>query len=316
MTPLKRREAITSSRIEGTYATAQELMLFEMSQPEPKSSHDPVNSWREVLNYSTALTKGTQLLNELPFCGRLIKELHCTLMTGVRGQQSTPGAWRDHQVAIGSDRRFVPPPVPQMIEAMNDLEKYVNEPSEFDPLVRAFLVHYQFEAIHPFADGNGRIGRVLLSLMISKDCELSAPWLYLSAFFERYKDEYISNLFSISANGNWTKWIDFCLTGTIQQANDAIRRCEKLGKLKDNMFQRMRQNCSPRTERIIHDLFKEPLVTVAHLAKKLEVSYPTALADVNRLVKAGILTPLDTPRRPRAYGAMEISEIAYSEIDY
>ena len=313
LVPLKRREAITSSRIEGTYATAQELMLFELTDANPRSSHDPVNAWREVDNYSRALSLGSNRLKELPFCGRLFKELHGVLLSNVRGQHSTPGEWRNHQVAIGSDRRYVPPPVPEMLEAMNKLEHYVNEgDTAYDPLVRAYLVHYQFEAIHPFADGNGRIGRVLLSLMISKWCNLSMPWLYMSAFFERFKDEYIGNMFRISTEGDWEKWVEFCLNGTIQQANDAVSRCERLCKLKEDMLRRVRVNGSPRTEQIVHGLFTNPVVRVSHLKRNLRVTYPTAQSDVDKLVGAQVLAPLQD-LRPRAYFAPEIFSIAYSD---
>src|SRR5262249_5243501 len=159
--------------IEGTYATAQELMLFEINPHEPKSPHDQANAWREVFNYSRALALGTERLIELPFCAKLIKELHGILMENVRGQHSQGGEWRQHQVAIGSDRRYIPPPKPEMEECLNDLEAYINIADDgYDPLVRAYIVHYQFEAIHPFGDGNGRIGRVLLSLMIGHWCNL------------------------------------------------------------------------------------------------------------------------------------------------
>jgi Fic family protein len=310
--PLKTREAITSSRIEGTYATAEELMLFELSDAEPKSARDPVNAWREVSNYARALSRGAALLDELPFCGRLMKELHHILISGVRGQHAVPGEYRDHQVAIGSDRRYVPPPVPQMLNAMDALERYINTPDDaYDPLVRACLVHYQFEAIHPFADGNGRIGRVLLSLMISKWCNLSMPWLYLSPFFEKFKDEYVGNMFQISTEGAWETWVDFCLAGTIQQANDAIVRCEKLGALRSEMLQRGREFRSTRTEQIIEGLFRAPIVRVTSLAKSLGISYPTAQSDVERLIKAKILQPL-AGVRPKAYFSPEIWSIAYN----
>jgi len=198
--------------------------------------------------------------------------------------------------------------------AMNDLESYINEKnSPHDPLILAYLVHYQFEAVHPFADGNGRIGRVLLSLMISQWCKLSCPWLYMSAFFEKFKNEYIANMFSVSAEGDWEKWIDFCLTGTIQQANDAIKRCEKLGVLKKEMLNRARPG-SVRTEQIIDGLFKTPVVRVSNLKRQLKVTYPTAQADIDRLVKAEILQLL-IEDRPKAYFAPEIFHIAYAEID-
>ncbi len=311
LVPLKKREAITSSRIEGTYATAQELMLFEMGSSDSKSKDDQLNAWREVSNYSKALSQGVTLLEELPFCGRVMKELHNILMDGVRGQHSVPGRWRDYQVAIGSDRRYVPPPANEMIECINTLEKYINEESSYDPLVRAYLVHYQFEAIHPFSDGNGRIGRVLLSLMIAKWCNLSRPWLYMSSFFERYKDEYVENLFKISTEGAWEKWIRFCLNGTIHQANDAIIRCEKLRALKHDMLKRARPG-SPRTEQIIDGLFSSPVVRVSHLRRTLKVTYPTAQSDVDRLVNAQILKPVPE-MHPKCYYSPEIFDIAYAE---
>jgi len=310
LVPLKKREAITSSRIEGTYATAQELMLFEMGSFDSKSKNDELNSWREVHNYSEALSQGVKLLENMPFCGRVIKDLHKLLMLGVRGQHSVPGQWRDYQVAIGSDRRYVPPPPNVMVERINNLEKYINEESSLDPLVRAYLVHYQFEAIHPFADGNGRIGRVLLSLMVAAWCNLSCPWLYMSSFFEKFKDEYVENLFKISAEGAWDKWIEFCLNGTIHQATDAIARCEKLRALKQDMLKRVRPG-SPRSEQIIDGLFSNPIVRISHLRRTLNVSYPTAQCDVDRLVKVSILETLNV--RPKCYYSSEIFRIAYAE---
>jgi cell filamentation protein, protein adenylyltransferase len=313
LSPLKRREAIASSRIEGTYATAQELMLFEISPHESKSAHSPVNAWIEVHNYSKALARGTERLIELPFCGKLIKELHGVLMEGVRGQHSRRGEYRDHQVAIGSDRRYVPPPKPEMEKCMDDFEKYINSvDNNCDALVRSFIVHYQFEAIHPFGDGNGRIGRVILSLMIAKWCKLSRPWLYMSAFFERWKDEYVDNLFRVSTEGAWEKWIEFCLNGTIQQATDAANRCEKLGNLKEQMLDRARSDGSPRTEQIVHLLFSNPIIRVSQLTRRLKKSYPTTQSDVDRLVKAKILYPLPDIR-PKTYYCPEIMAIAYQD---
>lgn len=313
--PLQVREAITSSRIEGTYATAEELMLFEINPDEPKTKHNPqINAWREVTNYSSALSKGMELLQTLPFCGRLMKELHRVLMNGVRGQHSLAGEWRDHQVAIGSDRRYIPPPAkPEMEQCLTDLEKYINtDDPTLDPLVRAYIVHYQFEAIHPFGDGNGRIGRVVLSLMTSQWCKLKLPWLYMSEFFERWKEEYITNLFQVSAAGAWEKWIEFCLNGTIQQANEAINRCAKLKDLKCTMLERTRENASPRTAQIIDRLFSNPIVRVSDLKVKLNVSYPTAQYDVERLVKANILSELPNVR-PKTFFSSEIMRIAYEE---
>ncbi|MBL9129361.1 MAG: Fic family protein [Verrucomicrobiales bacterium] len=310
--PLKKREAITSSRIEGTYATAQELMLFELSQKVARSANDPANSWREVHNYRRTLGHGIGQLQTLPFCSRLFRDLHSMLMSGVHGHQARPGQWRDHQVAIGSDRRFVPPPVSQMLQALDDLERFINDSAKYDPLVRAYIVHYQFEAIHPFADGNGRIGRVLLSLMIARWCNLSAPWLYMSPFYEKFRDEYVSKMFDISSNGDWETWIEFCLRGTIQQSNDAISKCERLSRLRTNFLDRMQSSGSSRTDRMINDLFKNPIVRVSILRRKYAVTYPTAQADVDKLVNANILRLLENVH-PKAYYAPEIFGLAYPE---
>jgi Fic family protein len=219
-------------------------------------------------------------------------------------------------VAIGSDRRYVPPPANEIQQCITDLEDYINteSPTDYDPLVKAFLIHYQFEAIHPFSDGNGRIGRVILSPMIGQLCDLQFPWLYLSPYFERYKDEYVENMFRISTEGAWEKWIEFCLNGTINQANDAIHRCERLAELKEEMLKRVRAHCTTRTERIIHGLFSRPLVRTSDLRKELNITYPTAQSDLDILVKAKILTLLEG-HWPKAYVAGEIFAIAYDEQD-
>jgi len=310
LSPLRRLEAITSSRLEGTYATAQQLFLFELDPKEPKSKTDQVNAWKEVSNYNYALSHGDRLLKNMPFCLRLAKELHSTLLSGVRGRRSNPGEFRQHQVAIGSDRRLIPPPITHLADCLDRFERYMNsDDTRFDPLVKAFLVHYQFEAIHPFGDGNGRIGRVLLSLMIAKWCKHEMPLLYMSAFFERYKDEYIDNLFRISTEGAWEKWIDFCLTGTIRQAKDAISRCDRLNSLKETMPKRL-QAGSPRTHQIIQDLFDSPYLRVRDICKRFNIVYQTARSDLDKLVEAGILRELED-LRPRTYYSPEILSIAY-----
>jgi Fic family protein len=194
-------------------------------------------------------------------------------------------------------------------------EKYLNEDAstDYNSLVRAYMAHYQFEAIHPFKDGNGRIGRVLLSLMIAKWCRLSQPWLYMSSFFEKYREEYVNYMFKVSTEGGWEKWIEFCLNGTIHQANDAIRRCTQLNELKKKMLARCPSG-SIRMEKIISGLFSNPGVQVSNLRQKLGVSWPTAQADIDRLVKLGILRIIPN-MWPKSYYAPEIYEIAYAEQD-
>lgn len=311
LSPLGRREAITSSALEGTYATPQELMLFELNPTKPKSEGDKVNEWREVSNYHRALKQGSSDLSSgMPFCLRMFRNLHGTLLSGTMHHYTSPGDFRKHQVAIGSDRRYIPPPILYLQSCLNDLEVYLNQSSEeLDPLVKAYIVHYQFEAIHPFYDGNGRVGRVLLALMVYKWCNLYCPWLYMSAYFERFKDEYISKMFQISTVGAWNEWLEFCLRGTVLQATDAIRRCDELRALKKRMQERMAETGSVRTPRILDQLFSNPTVQVTQLAAKLKVSYPTAKEDVDRLEKAGILLSLEM--RPATYYSPDIYRIAY-----
>ena len=312
--PLQSREALRSSSLEGTYASPQELLLFELHPRTPKSQRDRANDWLEVSNYGKALRQGMTLLEEIPLSLRLIRELHRTLLNGVRGRERSPGEFRQYQVHVGASRRYIPPPPERLQECLNEFEKQMNqEDIRYDALVRCYLLHYHFEAIHPFRDGNGRVGRVLLSLMVYKWCNLSVPWLYMSAYFEQFKDEYISNLFRVSSEGRWEPWIDFCLRGTISQANDSIRRCEELRRLRDT-FHKKADVGSRRAHTIIEDLFTVPIVTVSALAKRCSVSYPTAKADVEQLAQRGILKEMEGTR-PKAYYSPEILRIAYGEPD-
>lgn len=315
--PLQHREALKSSSLEGTYATPEELLLFEMEPKEPKSQHDQVNSWKEVFNYGNALRKGQQLLNEeFPISLRLIKELHKELLSGVRGHHRDPGNFRRSQVHIGSDRRFVPPPPNETTTCLNNLEKYIHTEKNIDPLVFCFLVHYQFETIHPFLDGNGRVGRLLLSLMIYKWCNLASPWLYLSAFFDKYKDEYIRNLFNVSANGDWENWIAYCLRATTYQAKDALKRFDKLVSLRETYLNKITGcNVSIRLHKIIDKLFESPAVSIPQISRMFNITYPTASHDIDILLKHGILIKGKFISRPKIFLSPEIIQIAYKDID-
>lgn len=309
--PLQRVESLTSSRLEGTYATAEELMLFELDRQQPKSANDPRNAWREVWNYSFALERGTQMLDEMPFCLHILEQMHSILLSGVRGWTKNPGKFRKDQVFIGSNRRYVPPPAGTIMETcLQQFDQYLRNPEDkFDPLVRCIIAHYQLEAIHPFSDGNGRIGRVLFSLMIYKWCDLKMPWLYLSPFFERYKDEYIDNLFNVSATGDWSKWVEFCLRGVIEQSKDAIEKCECLLRLWEDMRSDVKE-CPGRVAAIIDDLFKSPLVRIVDVQRMHGVSYMTAKGDIEYLVSKNILKPLQSVSVKTFY-AHAIFQIAY-----
>jgi Fic family protein len=311
--PLEDREAIKSSRLEGTYVTATELLVFEMQPRESKSEDDPENLQREVFNYRTALHQG--MSTDLPISLRLIRDLHKTLLSGVRGRDRTPGQFRTGQVAVGTDHRFTPLPPERIMECLGPLEKYFHgKPSRYDPMVDCFLIHYQFETIHPFSDGNGRVGRLLLAIMLKELCGLSKPWLYMSEYYEKNRQEYIERLFNVSASGGWERWIEFCLKGVEIQARDTVHRCERLQQIKQTFMERLTEvGGSIRLSQIVEDIFSSPFVRIADLPKKLGVTYPTAKADVERLVQAGILKKLE-PLTPTTYYAPEVFNVAYEEM--
>ena len=217
--PFMRREAVVSSRIKGTQASISDVFLFEASG-ERRPRGDVV----EVLNYVRALERGIQLLDELPITVRLVNEVHSVLMGGVRGQEKRPGELRADQVWIGppgtpvEEARYIPPPAALVRDQLEEWEHFVNDPTELPPLLQCGLMHYQFEAIHPYLDSNGRIGRLLIVLFLCSKGILPSPLLYLSAYFERTREEYYDQLFRVSATGDWESWLHYFLTGVLEQA--------------------------------------------------------------------------------------------------
>ena len=308
--PLRNRESITSNRIEGTFVTAENLLLFEMDPKEPKSARDESASWYEVFNYNLAMKTACEMMASQQLNCHMIRAVHSILMRGVRGQDKSPGEFRKKQVQIGSNARFVAPPSHEIERLMGNLQDYItDEDSTVDPLVKCFVVHYQFETIHPFEDGNGRMGRLLLALMIYKSLGHKMPWLYLSAFFDKYQDEYFANLFDVSATGQWNKWIEFCLRATLSQANDSIIRCDKFKALKQKYHDQL-PSAVPRCHMIVDWLFRNPIVRTVSVKSHLDVHYKTAQSDIDTLVEAGILRELRF-RRPKTYFAPDIMSIAY-----
>lgn len=311
--PLQQREAIRSSSLEGTYASAEELLLFELEPVESTGGNDPSNDWREVANYAASLRHGTELLERLPLSLRVIRGMHAVLLRGGRGRDRAPGEFRRTQVHLGSDRRYVPPPVNNLETCLDDFEKFMHEADAIDPLIRTFLAHYQFEAIHPFIDGNGRVGRALLALSAFQWCQLSRPWLYLSPFFDRHKSEYIDALFAVSAEGAWEEWLDLCLRATTDCCSDAIRRCDALRRLRDDYHARA-DRLSGRIHPLIESLFSNPILRITDAARRMDVTYPTAKSDIAKLVDLGILTELERAY-PKAFYARAVFDAAYSEPD-
>ncbi|MFH5805987.1 Fic family protein [Alienimonas sp. DA493] len=315
--PLRTREAVLSSRLEGTYVTPRELLLFELEggpeTPDPAET-EARNDQREVSNYARALHFG--MSDDRPLSTFFIRQMHGLLMEGVRGQDRHPGRFRTIQAVIGSsrrDRRFVPAPPERLEECLDAFGDYLGRsPRPIDPLVDVFVSHYQFETIHPFEDGNGRVGRLLLAVCFPRWGCLTKPWLYMSPFFESHRQEYFDALFGVSARGDWASWIGLCLRGVIEVADDTIRRCKQLMTLREQFSERVKDSGgSARLWDVAEGLFESPFVRVTNLAERLGTHYNTAKQDCEKLVEAGILAELPKTR-PRTYYSPEIFDLAYA----
>lgn len=317
--PFVRREAVLSSRIEGTQADIADLYAYEAGQLMlPRIGISPQEAdVREVLNYVNALEYGLKRLETLPVSLRLMSELHERLLDGVRGEQAAPGEFRRSQNWIGpagcalNEAAFVPPPPLQMQEALSELEKYLHSEDVYPPLLRLALVHYQFEAIHPFLDGNGRIGRLLLTLLLVQWQLLPLPLLYLSAYFHRYRQEYYDLLLGVSQQGDWCSWLLFFLRGIAEQARDATMRAKKLQDLQSMWRARLTQaRTSALALRLADLLFARPILTIPQAQRLLQVgSYHSAKKNVEKLVSAGILQLGDDATYGKTYLAAEILHI-------
>jgi len=316
--PFIRREAVLSSRIEGTQADLADLYAFEAGQlPLPGiKPAPPEDDVREVHNYVRALEYGLQRLNTLPVSLRLIREVHERLLQGVRGNQATPGEFRHTQNWIGpagcslNDAPFVPPPVEEMHAALNALEQYLHTEDNLPPLIRLALIHYQFEAVHPFIDGNGRIGRLLISLLSVHWDLLPSPLLYLSAFFEKHRQDYYDLLMAVSARGAWRDWIEFFLRGVADQARDALVRAKRLQDLQlawRTKYQRARG--AGLLLGIVDALFAVPVLTPRQVVQQLRVSHPAAMQALRRLEQDQILKEISGKQRNRLYVAPEIVQV-------
>jgi Fic family protein len=314
--PFLRREAICSSRIEGTVATAQQLLLFEAMPSSDPASRDV----REVANYVHALEYGLARLQKLPVSLRLIREMHKILLRGVRGEEQRPGEFRKRQNYIGKRgdpierARYVPPPVAEMERALSDFEHYLHAESKLPFLIQLALIHYQFEAIHPFLDGNGRIGRLLISLLLCERGYLPQPLLYLSAYFDRHRDAYVDHLLDISRTGAWIPWIRFFLQGVAEQAGEATRRSERLQELRQKYRRRVESaRASALLPRLVDEVFASPALTISSAAKRLGVTYRSARLNMLKLVEAGIVREHSGRQRNRVYIAPEIISVIEAE---
>ncbi len=313
ITPFMRREAELSSRIEGTQSELRDIYLFEMHEPATEPN---VTDVREVTNYVRALEHGLRRLNELPVCVRMIRELHQILLEGVRGESDKPGEFRNTQNWIGSkgspieQAGYIPPPPKQMIACLDVLEKFLNAPlGDIPLLVWLAMIHYQFEAIHPFRDGNGRIGRLLIILLMCAKKVLDKPLLYLSAYFERNRQQYYDRLLRVSTHGEWAEWVLFFLQGIIEQSTDAFERSRELLQLQEKYHSLIKSKRSALQIKIADLLIERPVLTIPYVSRHFKVTYQTAKNNVGKFTKMGILKPLTIVKRNRAYVAEEVLEI-------
>jgi Fic family protein len=287
--PYVKREAVASSRIEGTQADLSDLLLDEIEPKRTPAGSDVF----EIRNYVAALNLGIRKLKDLPLAGRMVRELHAVLMKDVRGQEKAPGEFRRTQNWIGAPGStlataiYVPPPPDEMHECLKRWEQFVNARDVFPELIQCAILHEHFEAIHPFLDGNGRIGRLLITLFLMERNRLSRPLLYLSSYIEQHKRDYYDLLQRIRTHGDWPAWLRYFLTAVRDTARGAIEQSHSILSLRDEYRNKLGK--LHREQALLDSLFINPYTTVARAAKLLGVTHPTAQKAIDRLTSVGML---------------------------
>lgn len=297
-----RKEALMSSQIEGTQATLEDVL-------DPMIEANTNRNVADVVNYIKATEFAIKRLHELPLCNRLIKETHAVLMEGVRGQEKSPGEFRRSQNWIGGqgstlkNARYIPPSPDDMIEAMSDLEKYINADDELDALIRAALIHYQFETIHPFLDGNGRVGRLLITLFLMEKKVLSTPALYISYFLKKNRVEYYDRMTEVRAKGNYEQWVTFFLRALLESAEDATATIDELITLHDkNAAVISGMGRAAKNAMLVFEYLEaNPIIEIRKTAEALSITFNTASSAVKRLTDAGILVQTTNASRNRTF---------------
>jgi Fic family protein len=300
-----RKEAVLSSQVEGTQSSLSDLLLFEL-EAAPGS---PIEDVREVSRYVAAMDLGIKRLNEgLPISIRLIKEVHRALLEGARGNEKEPGELRRSQNWIGGTRpgnaAFVPPPVELVIPSLGSLENFLNEATPRLPvLIKAALAHVQFESIHPFLDGNGRIGRLLITLFLCSEKTLTAPLLYLSLYFKEHREEYYRLLQAVRMEGDWEQWVEFFLNGVFETANQAVTTAEKLLALAKSDEKRIQKlgRAANVALRVHHALQRQPATTISTMSRRTGLSIPAVTKALGNLESLGIVHELTGGKRNRSY---------------
>ena len=313
--PLQRREAVASSNIEGTHTTLSDLFLLEAGASEAKRPPDT----REVMNYVSALEYGIKALVDLPISTRMITEMHRILLSGLpktRGGSIVPGEYKRNQNFIGgttlSTARFIPAPPQEMSRLMGNFENFINSDLalRMPALLLAAITHYQFETIHPFPDGNGRVGRLLVPIILKHRGALDEPLLYISPYIEERKDDYITGLYNVSKTGDWNGWIDFFLQIIEKTCRNTIRTIQKLHDLNIEYLGKVQKaRRSALLGKLIDWCFEVPYITIRGVEKYLDISYLSARNHIKILEAAGILSEYPYSKKPKIFVAWEIYEI-------
>ncbi|MGI6334157.1 MAG: Fic family protein [Saccharofermentanales bacterium] len=297
-----RKEALMSSQIEGTQATLEDIF-------DPMIEKNTNRNVADVVNYIKATEYAIKRLNTLPLCNRLIKEAHAVLMEGVRGQEKNPGEFRHFQNWIGGqgstlkNARYIPPNPEDMNSAMSDLEKYMNNEDDLDFLIRTALIHYQFETIHPFLDGNGRVGRLLITLFLMEKKVLTTPALYISYFLKKNRIEYYDRMTEVRLKGNYEQWIRFFLMAIDESAQDAIAAIDEITALQAENRKKVSTmgRASKNALLVFEYLASNPIINIGKTAEALDVSYNTVSAAVKRLIDVDILVQTENANRNRTF---------------
>lgn len=313
LTMYVRKEALLSSQIEGTQCTFDDLL-------SPSQTHLHHKDVADVVNYIRAVDRGVELLKKMPLCTRLLRQVHAVLLDGVRGTEKNPGELRSSQNWIGpsgctiATASFVPPNIEDLSNTLQDLERFINEPQvEMDPIVRAALVHYQFETAHPFLDGNGRLGRLLITLMLINDGVLHSCLFYPSFQFKKNRSEYYRQLTSVRERGTYEEWIEFFCNSLLESAKDSVGSLKNLVDLHNRSTATITENLgrtAANGQRLLGILEEHPIVDTAFIAAQLDIGRSTASSLVKSFEELGILRPLDESRqRYRQYGYEEYLSI-------
>ena len=305
-----RKEALMSSQIEGTQATLEDVL-------DPMIEVNINRNVADVINYIKATEFAINRLKEFPLCNRLLRETHAVLMEGVRGQERNPGEFRHSQNWIGGqgstlkNARYIPPSPEDMKEAMSELEKYINSDDNTDGLIRAAMIHYQFETIHPFLDGNGRIGRLLITLFLLEKKILTTPALYISYFLKKNRVEYYDRMMEVRSKGNYEQWVKFFLLAIIESADDAISTIDKLTVLHNkNVAVIAGMGRAAKNTMLVFDYLEaNPIIEIGKTAESLGIAFNTASGAIRRLTDVGILKQTANASRNRIFAYEDYLDI-------